>query len=366
MRKEHELSGHVGKEHILSRLRRSYWIVKGRAAIKRVISDCFVGKRRSARCMDQVMANLPQDRISPDDPPFTKVGADFFGPINVRQRQSQVKRYGCLFTCLTVRAVHVEIAESLDTDSFLNALRRFISRRGYPKVIHSDNGTNFCAGKRELREAVDGWNQIMIGNFLQQRKVKWILNSPAAPHMGGVWERMVQSTKTILKALAKEQVLTDETLSTLTTEVEGVLNSRPLTPNSDHPSDLTPLTPNDLLLLQPNPNIPPGVFYKTDNYCTQHWRQVQYLASLFWKRWLRQYLPTLQQREKWNKVPRNLLPGDLVLVAEENTHRGQWPLGRVTEVYAGKDGHVRSVKIRTRSTTLVRPITKLCYLENTI
>ena len=183
---------------------------------------------------------------------------------------------------------------------------------------------------------------------------------------GGVLERMVQSTKTILKALAKEQVLTDETLSTLTTEVEGTLNNRPLTPNSVHPSYLTPLTPNDLLLVQPNPNIPPGVFCKTDNYCKRRRGQVQYLASLFWKKWLRQYLTTLQQREKWNKVQRNLLLSDLVLVAEENTNRGQWPLGRVTEVYAWKDGHVKSVKIRTRSATLVRPITKLCYLESTI
>ena len=94
VRGEHELSRQVGKEHILSRLRRSYWIVKGRVAIKRVIGDCFVCKRQSGRCMDQVMANLPQDRISPDDPHFTYVGVDFFGPINVRQRRSQVKHRG--------------------------------------------------------------------------------------------------------------------------------------------------------------------------------------------------------------------------------------------------------------------------------
>ena len=167
---QHKLMGHVGTEHVLSQLRKTYWIVKGRAAVKGVIGNCFACKRRRARCMEQVMASLPQGRIPPDDPPFSYVGVDFFGPINVRQRRCQVKRYGCLFTCLTVRAVHIEIADSLDTDSFLNALRRFISRRGYPKVIQSDNGTNFCAGERELREAMDYWNQIKIGNFLQQRK----------------------------------------------------------------------------------------------------------------------------------------------------------------------------------------------------
>lgn len=362
---EHELMGHVGKEHVLSGLRRSYWIVKGRAAVRRVIGTCFACKRRNARRMDQVMANLPQDRVSPDNPPFTYVGIDYFGPISVRQRRSQVKRYGCLFTCLTVRAVHIEIADSLDTDAFLNALRRFISRRGHPKIIRSDNGTNFCAGERELREAIGHWNQRKIGNYLQQRNVKWIFNPPAAPHMGGVWERMVQSTKKILKALVKEQVLTDESLRTLVTEVEGILNSRPLTSNNDHPNDLEPLTPNDLLLFRSNKNIPPGVFSKTDNYCKRRWRQVQYLTNLFWKRWLKEYLPTLQQKGKWTQVKRNLAPGDLVLVAEDNVHRGQWPLGRVIEVYFGKDGYARSAKIKTRSTQLVRPISKLCFLEST-
>ncbi len=260
--------------------------------------------------------------------------------------------------------MHIDIADSLDTDSFLNALRCFISRRGYPKVIRSDNGTNFCTGEHELWEAMDCWNQIKIGNFLQQRKVKWIFNPPAAPHMGGVWERMVQSTKKVLKALVREQVLTDDSLRTLVSEVEGILNGRPLTSINDHLMDLTPLSPNDLLLLRLNLNIRPGVFSKTDNYCKGRWRQVQYLANLFWKRYLREYLPTLQQRTKWNKVQQNLVSGDLVLVVEENMHCGQWPLGRVTEVYTGKDGRVRSAKIMTRCTTLVRPISKLCYLKS--
>ena len=85
--------------------------------------------------------------------------------------------------------------------------------------------------------------------------------------MGGVWERMVQSTKKVLKALVREQVLTDDSLRTLVSEVEGIINGRPLTSINDHPTDLTPLSPNDLLLLRPNLNIPPGAFSKTDNYC---------------------------------------------------------------------------------------------------
>ena len=102
----------------------------------------------------QIMGELPMVRVSPDRPPFTFVGVDYFGPLYVKQGRSHVKRYGCIFTCLVVRAVHVEIAHSLNKDSSINALRRFISRKGKPEKILSDNGTNFVGGERELRESL--------------------------------------------------------------------------------------------------------------------------------------------------------------------------------------------------------------------
>lgn len=104
------------------------------------------------------MASLPEDRLLPDKPPFTNVGVDYFGPFNVKRGRSTVKRYGVLFTCLTIRAVHIEIADSLDTDSCINALRLFISRRGQVSVMRSDNGTNFVGAERELREALNNLN----------------------------------------------------------------------------------------------------------------------------------------------------------------------------------------------------------------
>ena len=98
------------------------------------------------------MADLPKERLMSGDSPFTNVGVDYFGPFYVHQGRSKVKRYGCLFTCLVVRAVHIEVGNTLDTDSFINALRRFINLRGCPTTVCSDNGTNFQAGERELRE----------------------------------------------------------------------------------------------------------------------------------------------------------------------------------------------------------------------
>ena len=156
------------------------------------------------------MADLPDDRVIPNKPPFTFVGVDCFGPFMVKRGRSLVKRYGVLFTCLTVRAIHIEIAHSLDTDSFLQAMRRFVSRRGHPEVMRSDNGTNFVAGEKELRNAILGWNQERIHKFLLQRNVRWVFNPPAASHQGGAWERCIRTVRKVLKALVKQQILDDE------------------------------------------------------------------------------------------------------------------------------------------------------------
>ena len=185
--KDHHLKvGHMGQESVLSSLRQKYWILKGRSAVRRVLSKCFDCQKRKAKPTEQFMAELPKDRVTPSEPPFTYVGIDCFGPIDVKQGHSHVKRYGCLFTCLTVRAVHIEILHSLTADSMINALRRFISMRGCPKEIQSDNRTNFTGADKELRDAVRQWNHQRISNFCAQREIKWTFNPPDASHMGGV------------------------------------------------------------------------------------------------------------------------------------------------------------------------------------
>ena len=245
----------------------------------------------------------------------------------------------------------------------VSALRRFINTRGCPKTIYSDKGTNFHAGERELRESLNDWNQTSINQFLQQRKIKWKFNPPAASHMGGVWERIIKSIRKILRALLGQQVISDEKLQTLMSEIQGILNSRPLTPVSSDPKDLDPLTPNHLLLFKASPNLPPGSFCKEDVYSKRRWKQVQYLTDVFWKRWLKEYLPTLLVREKWINPRRCLTSGDLVLICDETVPRGNWPLGKVIEAHHGKDRYVRSAKVRTSSTIHTRPVTKLCFLE---
>lgn len=361
---QHKEMGHLGEAYVLANLRQRYWIVKGKSAVRNVIGRCFLCKRINTLPAKQKMGDLPKDRLLVDEPPFTSVGVDYFGPMYVRQRRSQVKRYGCLFTCLVTRAVHIEVTESLDTDAFINAFRRFSSTRGTPKVVYSDNGTNLRAGDKELRESIELWNQDRINNSMLQKNIKWQFNPPAASHMGGVWERVIRTIRKILRALLGNQVVSHEVLITTMSEIQAILNSRPLVASSNSPQDLEALTPNHLLLLRCNPSLPPGVFDPSDNYPRRRWRQVQYLASLFWKRWLKEYLPTLQIRQKWYTSERNFVPGDLVLIVDENAKRGEWPLGKVLEANTGRDGLVRSVKVFTRGSTLTRPITKLCFLEH--
>ena len=138
--------------------------------------------------------------------------------------------------------------------------------RGCPTTVYSDNGTNFQAGERELRELLNDWNQESIHKFLHQKNIRWKFNPPAASHMSGAWERTIRSVRKILRALLGQQLVSDEMLRTLMSEVEGILNGRPLTPVSSDPKDLDPLTPNRLLLLRANPNLPPGVFSKEEMY----------------------------------------------------------------------------------------------------
>ena len=335
------------------------------AAVRHSIGQCIKCKRRNASVGKQLMADLPSCRVQTDKPPFYKVGVDYFGPFWVKQGRSRIKRYGCIFSCLTTRAVHIEVASDLFTDSFINALRRFIARRGQPDEIFSDNGTNFVGAERVLRESLQSLQQSKLNNFCLQLEIKWRFNPPYASHMGGAWERMIRSVRRILNALTQMQTLTEEGLVTLMTEVEGILNFRPLVPLMLHDSEEKPLTPNHLLLLRGNPNLPPGTFDTNSCYTRRRWAQVQFLANQFWRRWAKEFLPNLMQRQKWFNRNRNFEVGDVVLLVEDMQHRSNWVVGRVIRTLNDKEGLVRVVQVKARNTVLTRPITKLCLIEKT-
>ncbi|XP_064641321.1 uncharacterized protein LOC135496115 [Lineus longissimus] len=332
VRHYHHLTGHSGSERVLTEIRQKFWIVKARIAVRRNITKCMRCRKRNAQPMTKQMADLPTDRGASPRAAFSHVGLDYFGPYHVKRGRSLIKRYGCIFTCLTTRAIHIEVAENLTTDSFINALQRFISRRGTPIKIRSDNGTctNFVGAQKELKDAIKAWNLQQTDEYMRQRELICKFNPPAVSHMGGVWERQIRSVRKVLDGIMKLQNLTDDTLHTMMCLVEAIINGRPLTKLSDDPVE--PITSNHSLLLRPGLCLPPGLFDETDLYRRQ-WRQVQYLADVFWHRWRKEYLTALQERQKWCHASQNLSPDDLVLIVDD---RNSWSLGRVIETYPGK------------------------------
>ena len=309
------------------------------------------------------MAALPPQRLQAFTPPFTNTGIDYFGHYHVSMYRRTQKRWVCLYTCLVTRAVHLELCESLDVDSFLNSFRRFVARRGTPAHCFSDNGTNLTAGQGCLKQGIENWNEQKIIGFAAQRHIEWTFSPPSAPHFGGVWERLVQSAKRALQVVLGSRVVNEEVLRTLICEVEFLLNGRPLTHVSIDPGELNPLTTNHFIIGRNNPNLPPDVFDANEIISRRRWRSVQALVDSFWKRWLREYAPTLVERKKWLLERKNLQVGDVVLVVDDQSPRGHWPMGLVIEVRKDKSGTVRSAQVKTSSNVYLRPVSKLCLLE---
>ena len=245
--------------------------MQGRAAVASYGWKC-VGCRKLRGSTASQMSDLPEDRLEPA-PPFSSSGVDMFGPFYVKEGQSKKKRWGVIFTCLAMRAVHIEVACNLTTDSFINAYRRFIGRRGPIRLLRCDRGTNFVGARNELQAALQEMNNNKIRTELLKDGCDWIvfdMNTPHASHMGGAWERLIRSVRNVLVGILAQHStqLDDELLRTFMVEAEAIVNSRPLTYQDTSPDSPEPLTPNQLLTLKAKIVLPPpGNFVKEDLYC---------------------------------------------------------------------------------------------------
>lgn len=347
-----------------------YWIVNGRSVVSHLLSSCAICHKLRGRAQVQKMANLPEERVT-QAPPFTYTGMDVFGPWYIKEGRKELKRWGIVFTCLSSRAIHLETLNTMETSSFINALRRFINRRGKVRQLRSDQGSNFIGGRNELNAEV---NTDTVKNFLLTQECDFIefkMNFPSSSHMGGVWERMIRTVRSSLSGLLEDQStqLDDEGLRTLFTEAENLVNSRPLTTDSlSDPQAPEPITPNHLLTLKTKAVLPPpGNFSRPDLYTRKRWRRVQFLADQFWLRWQREYCLQQQKRQKWNKTVPNVQVDDIVLICEDSSPRNEWPLARVTQVYPSDDGLVRKVSLfyteSGNKKLLDRPIHKLILVH---
>ena len=363
----HEKLNHVGgTNQTFAELSTRFWIISAREEIREWEKECNECGRRNAKAAQQVMAPLPAIRTKLSLRAFATTSLDFAGPfITIQGRgKKRAKRYLCLFTCLQSRAVHLEMTYSMDTCSFLNAFFRMVNRRGLPQWVLSDNGTNLKSGEREIRELEQQLDEEKIKDSTSHHGIKWDFNPPSAPHFSGVHEIMVKSAKRAIYAILGNADITDEELHTAITGAEALMNSRPLTYQSSNVADSEPLTPNHFLIGQMGGRFAPESVDYTPYSPQKRWRRVQELVRHFWTRWMKEWLPNLNATKKWKEEKKDLKVGDLVLVIESNTTRGSWPLGRITEIFPGKDGHVRVVNVQIGNKTYRRPIHVLCPLDS--
>ncbi|CAG9137506.1 unnamed protein product [Plutella xylostella] len=273
-----------------------------------------------------------------------------------------MKTYICVFTCLTTRALHIEVATDLSTASFLAALKRFLSRRGPVKVMHSDRGTNFVGANSYLRDLYKFLNSDEFSCSLKQEltenRIEWKFNCPASPHFGGCWESMVKVVKNHLFKVIGQQLLSYEELVTVLAQIESVLNSRPLTVLSADPAEPAALTPSHFLHTAPLLSLPAAEVHD-DNLSLLHRHSLlDKLVQSFWRRWRVEYLHGLQTRQKWNVPSSAIIPGTVVVIIDDNAPPLSWPLAIVDKVHPSRDGVTRVVTVRTARGTYARPVVR--------
>ena len=245
---------HCEREQTLGLLRETVCIINRKSLTRKVLKECWYCKRQTLKPLSPMMSDLPKQYLEVGSPAFNNTMTDYFGPmivkLNKETRTSQVttKRYGAIFSCLATIATHIELVGDLSTNIFTLALRFYICRRGYPSRTNSDNGKNFKGAQRELSHALQTLNQKRIHNELIAKKIEWVFIPPLSPWMNGAVAAVLKLSKGILKAISRDRLFKEEDLSTYLSEVEAVLNNRPLTSISDDITDLEPLTPNHFLI----------------------------------------------------------------------------------------------------------------------
>ncbi|KYM98106.1 hypothetical protein ALC62_11199 [Cyphomyrmex costatus] len=365
VRDAHLKQMHMGPQGLLAHLRCNYWPLSGCQTIRRVLRKCIACFRVRPSEKTQLMGDLPKERVTPHRA-FINSGLDYAGPFPIKlSRNKTGKSYLCIFVCLSTKAVHLELVSDLTTTAFLNALKRFMARRGRCANLFSDNGTNFIGANNELQalsRMIKGERE-NIERFLADQSVQWHFIPAHSPHMGGLWEAVVKSAKTHLKRIIGSSLLTFEELSTIFAQIEAVLNSRPLCPISNDPNDYDVLTPGHLIIGEPLNSFPELDLLEVPTNRLTRFQLLAQIRQNFWSHWSCEYLTQLQNRYKWQKPHYNEIKiGSLALLKDKDLPPLRWRTGRIIETHPGSDGHVRVVSIKTSNGVTKRAINKICVL----
>ncbi len=359
LRSLHIAYSHAGVSAMHSIVSHSFLIPSLRSCLKRISRLCTTCQRAYAKPLAHSMGLLPSVRTTPA-PPFSHAGVDFAGPFVLRvghtRKPSFIKTYAVVFVCMVTKAVHLDLAASLSTTDFLATLERFVSRRGSPSVIYSDNGTNFLGAREEIRELQkltgSKTTREAIHHFSTRHSIEWKMIPPRAPHFGGLWEAAVKAMKIHLRKTVKHQRLRWDELYTVLTAAEAMLNSRPLAPiRQDEAEESIFLTAGHFLIGRPLLALPAKTPSTSPTSHLRRWNLVNRLKADLWRNWTSSYLSSVAHRTKWLRPSRQLKPGDLVFVRDEALKVQDWPIARVTDVHPGDDGITRVVDITCHGRT---------------
>ncbi|XP_028163513.1 uncharacterized protein LOC114355056 [Ostrinia furnacalis] len=358
---EHVRLFHAGAQSLLASIREQFWPIGGRCLARSITKRCLICTRFRGKTLQPIMGSLPTERTIATFP-FYSCGVDMAGPFLISSKKGRGSRtskcYLCLFICLSSKALHLELVSDMSTEAFILSLRRFISRRGKPGIIYCDNGSNFKGANNELGKLLRS-SRKSVSHFANDEGIKFVFSPAYSPHFGGIWEAGVKSAKHHLKRVAGNASLTFEELATLFTQIEAILNSRPLTPLSSDPTDPSPLTPGHFLIGRPLTSIPSLPI--TAKNPTRYLR-IEQLRQHFWDRWRREFIAELQLRTKWKRRQQDLHVGDLVILKEENLPPLHWRLARISRLYPGPDGISRVADVLTNKGTIRRAINKMCII----
>lgn len=369
--KQHRVHQHAGSSYLHALIKDNFLLQQSRRQIRKIIRKCTKRGCATPVPLTQQESPLPANRIDNCEP-FRHAACDLFGPMTVFHKcglkdcphPKESKVHGALFTCFHSRAVHLELVDDASTEAFMNAFRAFCARRGTPSTMYSDNAKNFKAASKEIRRlyASINWNTVKKKGL--ELQIEWYFSTERAPHQNGLCERLVRTVKKPLRVAIGAAQLTRNQLALILTEIEAVVNNRPLATPSEDPADLTPITPMELICGRRLTQIPdPKAPNKTTNIA-HLWRKRQAILNQFWQRWHNDYLLEQSVRKIWRQPSNQDLLDKIVLVRDDHLSRNEWKIGRIISTFPSKDGLTRNVEVQTATSKLRRPVQKLALLEN--
>ncbi|XP_018392650.1 PREDICTED: uncharacterized protein LOC108771786 [Cyphomyrmex costatus] len=312
---EHERNAHAGVQATMAAVRYRYWPIGLRSAVRKLIRSCMVCFKSHPTQSEAIMAALPAGRVTASRP-FMHCGVDYAGPFIVRESKRRNAR-----------------------------THKARSSRNSVIFLHNEQA------------------QLEVAQLLRDQETDWKFIPPNAPHFGGLWEAAVKSAKRHLSRVAGKASLTFEELQTTFCEIEAIFNSRPFTPLSEDPNDLSFLSPGHFLIGTALNSFPYHDLTNVNENRLLRWQRVEQTRQHFWRRWSQEYLNTLQERGKWRaNKGEQLQPNQMVLIKQQGLAPLQWLLGRVEKIHAGSDGVARAATVRTANGQYTRPLTKIAIL----